>query len=262
MAKEIRVVAANPAGNITILVLDEVNQGDRVTVANRLLGYPEWKAEQVGFVVPAQQGGEGRLEMMGGEFCGNATRSFGYYLAVQKKMRTGTVAVEVSGTAGLLTVSVDTKQHMAWTQMPVPYAIERLSGLDAGILPMVRMDGILHVIAEDIQPDTQTTEHILEYVRRAYAPEAAGIMYVHEKQMRPMVYVAATDTLVEENSCGSGSIAYAYYLARNQVTGVSREMFEQPGGCIETMIIKEAGEVRECRMGGVISISEPITVRA
>ncbi len=261
MTEEVRVVCADPAGNITILVLDEINQGDRVTVANRLLGYPKWKAEQVGFVVPAVRGGAGRLEMMGGEFCGNAARSFGYYLATQREMSEGTLAVEISGTQKLLSVSADTVRHTAWTQMPIPHGVEQIRILDAEVFPMVRMDGILHVILEHRQPEERLTRFILEAVRRTYHPEALGVLYVNGSDMKPVVYVAATDTLVHENSCGSGSIAYAYYLAGRQLTGTCREAIRQPGGIIETTLVKEAGKVKVCKMGGRIELSAPVTVR-
>ena len=183
MTEEVRVVCADPAGNITILVLDEVNQGDRITVANRLLGYPEWKAEQVGFVVPAVHGGAGRLEMMGGEFCGNAARSFGYYLVSQRELSRGMVSVEISGTQELLPVSVDTVNHTAWIQMPVPYGMEQVRILGTEAFPMVRMDGILHVIIEHRRPDELLTGLILKAMRSMYHPEALGMLYVNGRDM-------------------------------------------------------------------------------
>jgi len=79
------VIIANPAGNITAFVLDNnIEKKDYIYVANKLMEIAELEIEQVGFVKEPKLGGELRLEMMGGEFCGNATRSFGLYLAMLK----------------------------------------------------------------------------------------------------------------------------------------------------------------------------------
>ncbi len=261
MMQDVHVVVANPAGNITIMVLDEIRQNEKLYIATRLLGYPEWNAEQVGFVVSPVHGGMGRLEMMGGEFCGNATRSYGYYLAAVRGMTEGAVLVELSGTDALLQVDANLREQTAWTQMPVPHKIEQIYLSEIGTVPVIHMDGILHIIMEDIVPLDRMTQQIIEEMNRIYRPPATGVLYVQGQNLHPMVYVKATNTLVAENSCGSGSIAYAYYLARNTVTGICCASIEQPGGMIETEIVKEAGEIKTCRMGGQISMSAIMTVR-
>ncbi len=261
MIKDVHVVAANPAGNITMMVLDEIRQNERLYIATRLLGYPEWNAEQVGFVMPPVHGGMGRLEMMGGEFCGNATRSYGYYLAAVRGITEGTVTVEVSGTKALLQVDVNMREQTAWTQMPVPHKIEQVYLIDVGTVPVVHMDGILHVIMENTIPLDKMTQQIIKEISQKYRTEAIGVLYVQQQSMHPVVYVKTTNTLVAENSCGSGSIAYAYYLSRNVMTGECNTEIEQPGGIIETQIIKEAGVIKSCRMGGQISLSDILTVR-
>ena len=78
---KLNVLRADPAGNITLFVLDPVEKSRRADVAAQLMAVPEYKAEQVGFVCTPQEGGDGRMEMMGGEFCGNATRAFGLLTA-------------------------------------------------------------------------------------------------------------------------------------------------------------------------------------
>ena len=70
--------AADPAGNITLLVTTPVPPQDYPAVAARLLSIRELDAEQVGFLVPPQGEGALRLEMMGGEFCVNALRCAGF----------------------------------------------------------------------------------------------------------------------------------------------------------------------------------------
>jgi diaminopimelate epimerase len=82
------IVIADPAKNITVLTLTPVPPEERARVAGALLNDPSLKAEQVGFVIPPPHGAPlwrgstlWSLEMMGGEFCGNAARSFGLYVA-------------------------------------------------------------------------------------------------------------------------------------------------------------------------------------
>ena len=100
----LHVLRADPAGNITLFVLDPVPLGDRAGVASRLMEGSD--VEQVGFVCLPVMGGAGRMEMAGGEFCGNATRAFGMLLA-QRLGGASQVQVEVSGCDRPVTVDVD-----------------------------------------------------------------------------------------------------------------------------------------------------------
>lgn len=78
-------IIAYPGGNTTLLVETPVERERQPQVGNALLkktrepnkrGEPKFKVEQVGFIEPARvPGAISRLQMTGGEFCGNATRS-------------------------------------------------------------------------------------------------------------------------------------------------------------------------------------------
>ena len=81
---ELNILRADPAGNITIFVLDQVEKAQRAAIAEKIMAIPALKAEQVGYVCPAEDDADGHMEMMGGEFCGNATRAYGMYIARQK----------------------------------------------------------------------------------------------------------------------------------------------------------------------------------
>ena len=78
-ALELDLLRADPAGNITLLVLTPVSPALRPAAARELLR--RHGAEQAGFLVPPRLGGDCRLEMMGGEFCGNAAMASACYLA-------------------------------------------------------------------------------------------------------------------------------------------------------------------------------------
>ena len=72
----ISYVKADPGGNTTILVLDAVPASRRAAVAGAILACPDLAAEQVGYIrFPAGAENGVRIDMMGGEFCGNASRS-------------------------------------------------------------------------------------------------------------------------------------------------------------------------------------------
>ena len=74
---KLRIIMADPAGNRTAIVRTPVPADQRAQIAAKILQINDLRAEQVGFETSALMGGTGRLEMMGGEFCGNAARSYG-----------------------------------------------------------------------------------------------------------------------------------------------------------------------------------------
>ena len=72
--REYTVAVLDPAGNVTAIVCSDVPAAERARVAAQILRLPELGIEQVAFLTAPRSGGEIRLEMMGGEFCGNALR--------------------------------------------------------------------------------------------------------------------------------------------------------------------------------------------
>ena len=84
---ELNILRADPAGNITVFVLDPVEKALRAAIAEKIMAIPELKAEQVGYACAAEDDVDGHMEMMGGEFCGNATRAYGMYIALGQAAR-------------------------------------------------------------------------------------------------------------------------------------------------------------------------------
>ena len=71
---KVRTMQADPSGNVTLYVLDPVPQKDRKELNRQLLTlHPS--VEQAGCLSIKE--GQPQVEMMGGEFCGNANRSAG-----------------------------------------------------------------------------------------------------------------------------------------------------------------------------------------
>lgn len=89
MKREYEVAVLDPAGNVTAIVLSDVQAAERARIAAQLLRLPELRIEQAAFLTAPRCGGEIRLEMMGGEFCGNALRCAGFYHALRTPARRG-----------------------------------------------------------------------------------------------------------------------------------------------------------------------------
>ncbi len=78
--------------------------------------------------------------------------------------------------------------------------------------------------------------------------------------IRPVVFVRATDSLVYENSCASGSTATALAMASDLPDGEYGIDVRQPGGSIEVGVTKSGGSFERLTIGGRVSIDGEITV--
>ena len=236
---ELKVLRADPAGNITLFVLDPVPAGDRAGIAARLMDMPGGDVEQVGFLCPPLQGSAGRLEMAGGEFCGNATRAFGMLMA-QQLDGLSRVQVEVSGCGQPVTAEVD--------------------GCPA---IMVDLIGIAHLVVEDVPPS-------LDFFRKAEPLfwdipdlDAYGVIFLDSAKgaITPLVKVPTADSLVWEGSCGSGSLAAAIAQSQNAPDGPFVRTYIQPAGAVEAAVLRRDGEEVSAWIGGSVSLDAPVTVQ-
>lgn len=258
---EYKCHVVNPAGNITIFVETEVAKEDYIEVANKLLADKRYQAEQVAFICNPIMGGEARVEMMGGEFCGNATRAFGYLYLSLNNEQSRTIKVEISGSKEVLDVDVNTQLKTARTAMPFPLALDELYIYELDItIPIVVMDGITHAIISDLDENEETTRLILETAKEKLEFDAFGLMYVKGNTMLPIVYVVDTDSLIYEGSCGSGTMAYTVYLTKDLADGKHEYSIKQPGGIIDGYVSKKNNEYIACLMGGFIEITDHVTI--
>jgi diaminopimelate epimerase len=254
------VIVADPAKNITLLVLTPVE--NRAEAARLLMADPSLGAEQVGFVLPpAAPQGLWRLEMMGGEFCGNAARSFGLWVA-RTLGYTGAaeIPIAISGMREPLMVRVNGETGTAEAAMPLPLARETLRFADRA-LPAYVFEGITHIIAPGIPPEQGLVYTIKEQVERSLSrPQALGVLFYDEDQslMIPAVYVYATDSLVFESSCGSGSAALGVWQEERRWEGEGLRRVLQPGGVIEVRVGKRQGALGSLSIGGPVFLGERI----
>ncbi len=250
---------ADPAGNITIFVMSHILPGQYAPVAAQLLAHQEYHAEQVAFRVLPRLGGDGRIQMMGGEFCGNAARSYGYLLSTMLPGEPSLVKVEISGADQPLEVKVDRENGRCQIEMPLPIGTEVIPyhGVQ---YEAVCFDGIVHTIVPGPARDEAFVKGVLAAAKAAVPSSAYGILFAEGDHMVPVVYVCETDSLIWESSCGSGSMAVGVLRAIEQDNGEFRCSLHQPGGIIEVTATVENGKVVRCSMGGPVTLSDEITL--
>lgn len=253
---KLSVVRADPAGNITLLVLTPVPVEKQARVAELLLAQEQWGAEQVGFVMPAPAGFDGCLRMAGGEFCGNASRAFGTWLAKQQgKSEPCEFTVSVSGSAVPVRVSVNPQAGAAAASMPVPLSVaERtVSGITG---TLVHLGGIAHYVTEAAEPSLECFQQVEEQLfHTMQGLDAYGVIFLKGDRMTPLVKVPAANSLYWEGSCGSGSLAAA--VAQAPDDGTFTRTYLQPAGKVEVTLVKQNGTLLHASIGGMVSLADP-----
>ncbi|MDO4939957.1 MAG: hypothetical protein Q4E54_08390 [Lachnospiraceae bacterium] len=234
-----KYIVANPTENITVLVETPVAPADRDEVTGQMFeSVPA--CEQVGYItMPVSSSCDIRLEMMGGEFCGNASLSTAAYHARRKGLKSGEtldVNMECSGVseAFICTVTANDDCGINFTgtlQMPSPLKTEYADGH-----PVIFLPGIAHMILPaDRFTKRQIENNIKDYASK-FDVSAFGILrWDEEKQyMEPCVYVKGFETLIWEHGCATGSTCIGYY--RYKTGGHSSTDVRQPGGTIRIRI--------------------------
>jgi diaminopimelate epimerase len=255
---KLTIIMADPAGNRTAIVRTPVPAEQRAQIASKILQIEGLRAEQAGFETSPAMGGAGRLQMMGGEFCGNAARSYGYLLWKERQKAmgaeegaAGTIQIEISGSPHPLQVYCDPAQGSSYAQMPLPAAVE----YSPEGFPLVISQGITHMILKDREPDQELISRMVS--RYGDRWDAFGIMFLKGDRLIPVVYVSAAGSLVYESSCGSGSLAAAWFLEQKTAgEGLSSYTFEEPGGTIRVEILRRKDGSLSGRMGGALFLEK------
>ena len=128
---ELRFIKTNPTENMTLLIETPVPREQQLAIAQRLIAYGSVYAEQAGYIEQATQPlAEKRLQMMAGEFCGNASLSLAAVLAEEKGLQIGEeceILLEVSGADELVQCRMKREEDGFFGRvvMPLPKAVER-----------------------------------------------------------------------------------------------------------------------------------------
>ena len=261
--KKLKILVANPSGNITIFVLTPCEQSEYQNIARKLLAHKELKGEQVGFIKSIGQ--KNVLEMAGMEFCGNAGRAFALYCAkAQNIMEPTDIVIRETGTDKVLHVNVNPQTNYTNIKMPDPVRIEpwTIPDLHLDKEPiLVDLGGIIHIVLRDVEP----SEEIFAIVKKAiYAkkyPAALGTIFFDTKTyaMVPIVYAQAVNTTYWEGSCGSGSQATALALSwlNRAANGSFGFKLKQPAGTIIARVEKNGGKILASYIEGHVELSKP-----
>ena len=267
---KLHFVKINPVENMTIFVLDQLPRKDHITISNRLMDYSNLHAEQVGFIESSKNHTDLiRLQMMGGEFCGNATRSLAAFMVhsqhpeIEKNGSKFMVPLEVSGIDEIINCEVEplekTNLYMSKIKMPVPLSInEIIIDYSGNKVKTIRVDlpGITHFIVDrDKINDKDKYYEIIKSVMAKEDYDAFGIMYYdyNKNFMEPLVYVRSTDSLFWERSCGSGSCALGCALAFLNKESLEKEI-NQPGGKLKVSVGYENHNINSLYLNGEVEI--------
>lgn len=209
-----QLICYRPGGNDTALILNgDANPLTKKVINNSVMKiYPN--IEQVGFISLTKN--QLQLDMAGGEFCGNATRSTAD-LALNSQP--GNLQIKVSGVENVLKAGV-TSNGEAYAQMPVysdASKVKRDPKNETGWI--VEMEGITHYVDFDSTKIVGLTDEEIKQISISTIKEkgllqfpASGVIYVKKLeneglQITPVVYVKEIDTLFLETACGSGTCA-------------------------------------------------------
>ena len=287
----LRYSILDPGGNITLLVESNVQIKHQPDIAADLMKkHP--LVEQVGFVkFPADEnnGELPELRMAGGEFCGNASlcAALLYYLNKEpaNSFQTTTVRLQVSSASDPVKVCLLNEEDGVYTAgilMPAALDISLTDFLynnSRASLPVVRMEGICHIIIEEssmlfelINNREAAENAVKQWCEELEAP-GLGLMFLKKNgsskksgasggfdtsgtadmsgaadtseasyDLTPLVYIPGSDTVFWEHSCASGTSAAGMYLGSHS-DEPSSFVFSEPGGTLKTDYDPASGEL-------------------
>ena len=260
------VIRANPAGNITLFVLTSVEKELRAKIAEKLLAIPELAAEQVGYRCEPDPGYDGRMEMAGGEFCGNASRAYGMLIAkergIEETEETVQLTLQVSGSDTPVEIEADMEAGTSRAKMPLPQMVcRRTAGGVSGIL--VHLGGIAHFVVDDVIPSETFFEQAeKEIFSEMSGLDAYGVMFYDSAsgKLIPLVKVPAANSLYWEGSCGSGSLATVIAQTEGAPDWKYAMDLVQPAGTVRAEVERVGGRVTEAYIGGDVEFDPPMQI--
>lgn len=265
-------IKLSPTGNITVLVKTPVPRSQHAALAAHLLREDCVGGEQVGYIEPPDDPrAAARLQMMGGEFCGNATMSLGAVLAREAGLGESApmeLSLEVSGSAGLVPCRIQ-KRGDGWTgavRMPLPTRVSRFvpaTGECPSGVPLVELPGIAHLIlpVEAGIGEARLRQRLPQWVEAIGADALGALTWdAAARSMDPLVYVPSAGTLVREHGCGSGSAAIGSWLALQAGHSLTTAI-AQPGGVIEVQADVRDGALCALSITGHVALLEAGSVQ-
>lgn len=250
---QVHFVKASPCRNTTVFMEGDIPRSAYSGLGRLSMDADYLAAEQAGFLVkPKNSSSVLRLEMAGGEFCGNATLALGA-LAVQRGLAGtgGTFAVECSGASMPLTCCVtksrdghyEVSAEMPLTAKVRPFMLEAGGKSIAGGL--VELPGIAHFCTE-AKLSEEMYDALMDVLEKSCENDAFGIIAYEntdasEYRIRPYVSVPSEGSRFFEQACGSGSLSLGLWL-KQQGLG-SRIKVLQPGGVLAVDVCRDVPSI-------------------
>jgi diaminopimelate epimerase len=240
-------VKLSPAENTTVLVTNYIHPCYYQSAAKDIMSYSHLNAEQVGFITePQHKNSVIRLEMAGGEFCGNGVLAAGALSKYLGLTKGDVFKIESSGSDELLECHVKKLEDRVFSvksTMPVDYKHKeyRLFTENMGIDGfLAEFKGITHFVFElKTNINKQLLEKLVKNLSGKISADAVGIIpYTRRNDyvfIKPCVYVQKTGSLVFERGCGSGTLALGLCIAHRNKEN-TQLMVKQPGGSISVTI--------------------------
>ena len=262
---ELKFIKTSPTENMTLLIETPVPREQHLEVGEKLIAYGSVYAEQAGYIEePENPAAEKRLQMMAGEFCGNASLSLAAVVAEEKGLKVGEEAeiiLEISGADSLVNCCMK-KEEKGWfgrVAMPLPKALEyKKFHLEDETyeLAEVIFEGISHIIVPvSLWGDSAVGKaELAAKVWAEHMPAAFGILLFDEEkgECQPLVSIQGA-TLIWERGCGSGTSAVGAYLAMKAGKSCSVGL-KQPGGIMGAEVFMENGKITSLYITGKVSI--------
>lgn len=230
MPKKIKVTIVKPAGNDTALVEGIPAKKYRKQINDKIMQlFPN--VEQVGFYKTSSTP---RLEMAGGEFCGNATRSFAYLFLKGKK---GQDNFKASGVKELLNAGIKSSKT-SFAQMPIYKSFDRVKQLEKDLCK-VEIKGITHLITplSNFSKENLKMEgkKLLKKYDLLQTVPASGVMFYTKLEdgsykLDPIVWVRDIQSLFYETACASGTTAFGLMLSKQNSKSIKSQQILQPSG--------------------------------
>lgn len=265
---DIQFVKISPNQNMTLLIETPIPREQQLEVAKTLIAYHSVYAEQAGYIEqPQNKNAVARLQMMAGEFCGNATLALAAYVFSKENppaFAQKTIPLEVSGTDGIVYCHMQKmEQHFMGTlEMPLPLSVEQRNYVLHDItytLQTVCFAGIWHIVV----PKSLWGENSTLYAEQAASAwenqidaDAFGILIWDEqtKVLQSLVCVKNA-SLIWERGCGSGTSAIGIVTALQQKSNISLDI-QQTGGIMHIAVDYDTNHITH------VNLSVPITIVA
>jgi len=234
----LKYIKCSPSGNITVLVTSKFERKNYASIAIEIMSLFS-DVEQVGFIEePKNKLAVIRLQMMGGEFCGNAARSLAWVALKKGWINASSFFIESSGANSLLRAEI--QGDRVRIEHPIRNEIDSISIIDDFII--VDLVGITHVLVEG-PPKANAKGEVFDCLKRLdlLRKKAAGVMYTVRTgkglTISPYVWVRETKSLVEESACASGTQAVVTAEAWKKRESLTLEV-NQPSGDKLTGIVE------------------------